>query len=47
MEKQDSRTALRLPCEQRKQIDDLVKAGKFKNISQVIRTALAKFLKET
>jgi Arc/MetJ-type ribon-helix-helix transcriptional regulator len=47
MEKQDSRTALRLSSEQRRQIDDLVKAGKFRNISQVIRTALQEFLKNT
>lgn len=44
MAKQDSRTALRLPSDQRKKIDELVLAGKFKNISQVIREALTQFL---
>jgi len=44
MQKQDSRTALRLPSEQRQEIDRLVKSGKFKNISSVIREALKQFL---
>jgi len=45
MAKQDSRTALRLPSEQRQRIDDLINQGKFKNLSQVVRTALEEFLK--
>ena len=44
MEKNDSRTALRLPHEQRKEIDRLVSEGKFKNLSYVIRAALKEFL---
>lgn len=44
MEKQNSRTALRLPNEQRQEIERLVQKGKFKNKSQVIREALKEFL---
>jgi len=44
MPKQDARTALRFPEEQRQMIDQLVKEGKFKNLSQVIREALKEFL---
>jgi len=40
----DSRTALRLPRQQRQQIDKLVESGKFKNLSHVIRAALDEFL---
>ena len=46
MRKQDSRTALRLPCEQRQMIDELVREGKFRNLSEVIRQALSEFLKQ-
>jgi Arc/MetJ-type ribon-helix-helix transcriptional regulator len=46
MIKKDARTALRLPCEQRQMIDELVQAGKFKNLSEVIRQALSEFLKQ-
>ena len=38
------RIALRLPSKQRQQIDELVESGKFKNLSEVIRTALKEFL---
>jgi len=44
--KHDSRIALRLPSNERRQIDKLVEAGKFKNLSDVIRAALKEFLKE-
>lgn len=44
MRKQDSRTALRLPSEQRQKIDRLIQERKFKNISQVIREAIDLFL---
>jgi Arc/MetJ-type ribon-helix-helix transcriptional regulator len=44
MAKQDSRTALRLPNEQRLKIEQLIREGKFKNISAVVRAALKQFL---
>lgn len=47
MKEHDSRIALRLPSKERQQIQLLINSGKFKNISQVIRQALAEFLKET
>ena len=40
----EKRIAVRLPSKQRQQIDGLVKAGKYKNISEVIRSALKEFL---
>jgi Arc/MetJ-type ribon-helix-helix transcriptional regulator len=43
MKKQDARTALRLPKKQRQKIDQLVHAGEYKNLSDVIRTALEQF----
>jgi Arc/MetJ-type ribon-helix-helix transcriptional regulator len=43
--RQDSRTALRFPHEQREKIDKMVAQGKFKSLSQVVRAALAEFLK--
>jgi len=45
-ELQDCRTALRLPREQRQKIEKLIHDGEFKNISQLVRTALEEFLKE-
>lgn len=36
--------ALRLKPELKAEIDKLVASGKFQNLSEVIRTALAKFL---
>jgi Arc/MetJ-type ribon-helix-helix transcriptional regulator len=44
MRKQESRTGIRLPNEQRQQIDILVQEGKFKNLSAVVRAALTDFL---
>ena len=44
MKEHDSKIALRLPNKERQQIKKLVKDGKFKNISQVIRQALKEFL---
>lgn len=44
MRKQNSRIALRLPSIQREQIENAVKDGKAKNISQLIRKALSEFL---
>jgi Arc/MetJ-type ribon-helix-helix transcriptional regulator len=44
MKHQDSRTALRLPSEQREKIEQLIQEGKYRNISQVIREALNEFL---
>jgi Arc/MetJ-type ribon-helix-helix transcriptional regulator len=40
----EKRVAVRLPSKQRQQIDSLVEAGKNKNISEVIRSALKEFL---
>ena len=45
MKEYDSRTALRLPREQREEIDRLVYEGKFKSISHVVRAAITEFLK--
>jgi Arc/MetJ-type ribon-helix-helix transcriptional regulator len=42
----NSRTAFRLLSEQRQEIERLIKEGKFKNISQVIRAALREFLEK-
>lgn len=44
MKEQDSRIALRYPSKERERIEQLIHEGKFKNISQVIRAALSKFL---
>ncbi len=44
MGKQDSRTALRLPKKQREKIEKLIKEGKFKNLSEVVRESLTEFL---
>lgn len=38
------RVALRLSTEHREAIEALIKKGKFKNLSEVIRAALAEFL---
>ena len=40
----DSRIAIRLPSEEKKQIQALIEAGVFRNISQVLRAALSEFL---
>jgi Arc/MetJ-type ribon-helix-helix transcriptional regulator len=44
---QNERVSTRLSATERHQIEQLVEAGKFQNISQVIRTALSKFLSES
>jgi len=46
MQEHSSRIAIRLPSKQRQEIDELVQAGKFKNLSEVIRIALSEFLKQ-
>ena len=38
--------ALRLPSKQHQQIHKLVEAGKFKNLSEVIRLALEQFFEK-
>ena len=43
-EKLESRTALRLPRQMQQQIDRLIEEGKFKTLSQVVRTALQEYL---
>jgi len=42
--KNDTRIILRVPSEQRRQIDALIQEGKFKNLSVVVRAALTEFL---
>jgi len=44
MKYHEKRIAVRLPTKQRQQIDSLVEAGKYKNISEVIRSALKELL---
>ena len=46
MKEHDSRIAIRLPSKERQQIEQLIEAGRFKNISQAVRTALSEFLTE-
>ncbi len=41
-----SRIAVRLSSEEKKQIESLIKTGKFKNISQMIRTVLTEYLQK-
>jgi len=45
MKENDCRIALRLPAEERQKAEHLIREGKFKNLSQVIREALKEFLK--
>jgi Arc/MetJ-type ribon-helix-helix transcriptional regulator len=40
------RIAFRLSKEDRQKIEQLIREGKYRNISQVIRAALTKFLNE-
>jgi Arc/MetJ-type ribon-helix-helix transcriptional regulator len=42
----EKRIAVRLPAKQRQQIGSLVEAGKYKNMSEVIRSALRQFLSD-
>lgn len=42
----EKRIALRLPTEEKQQIEQLVQKGKFRNLSEAIRTALKEFLEE-
>jgi Arc/MetJ-type ribon-helix-helix transcriptional regulator len=44
MQKQDSRIAIRLPSNERNQVEQLIRQGKYRNISSVIREALKQFL---
>jgi Arc/MetJ-type ribon-helix-helix transcriptional regulator len=41
--KHQKRIAVRLPSEQRQQIEKLVNSGRFRNLSEVIRVALKQF----
>lgn len=45
MKEHDSRIAIRLPSDERTKVEQLIREGQFKNISQVIRVALSEFLK--
>jgi Arc/MetJ-type ribon-helix-helix transcriptional regulator len=42
--KYPERTALRLSQEQRMQIDTLIREGKFRSLSEIVRKAIQKFL---
>jgi len=44
--KNDEKVTARLPSEERLRIQELISEGKFKNLSQVIRTALTEFLEK-
>jgi Arc/MetJ-type ribon-helix-helix transcriptional regulator len=44
MKKQNEKIGIRISQEQKKAATQLVESGKFKNISQVIRTALKELL---
>jgi Arc/MetJ-type ribon-helix-helix transcriptional regulator len=44
MAKQESRIALRLPLQERQQIEQLILKGKARNLSSVVRAALKEFL---
>lgn len=45
MKHHEERIAVRLPSEQRQQINELIESGKFKNLSEVIRAAITDFCK--
>jgi Arc/MetJ-type ribon-helix-helix transcriptional regulator len=40
----EKRIAVRLPSKQREKIEELISKGKYKNLSEVIRSALKEFL---
>ena len=44
MQKHNKRIALRLSSELREKVEKLIEAGKFKNLSEVVRAALKQFL---
>jgi Arc/MetJ-type ribon-helix-helix transcriptional regulator len=44
MKHHEERIAVRLPSKQRQQINELIETGKFKNLSEVIRSALKEFI---
>jgi len=44
MQKHNERIALRLPSELRTKAEALIEAGRFKNLSEVVRAALKRFL---
>ena len=46
MKNYDCRIALRLPAEERLKAEQLIQERKFKNLSQVTRTALREFLNQ-
>jgi Arc/MetJ-type ribon-helix-helix transcriptional regulator len=45
MEK-NTRIGIRIPAELRERLDQNIKAGKFKDISEIVRKALEEFLKD-
>jgi len=46
MKAYNSRIALRLPDREREKAEQLIRERKFKNLSQVVRTALKELLKK-
>jgi Arc/MetJ-type ribon-helix-helix transcriptional regulator len=42
----ESNIHVRIPIKQREQIETLIKIGRFKNLSQVVREALKQFLEK-
>jgi len=43
----ENRIALRLPTEEKQQLEQLIQKRKFRNLSEAIRAALKEFLKDT
>jgi len=44
VQKHNERIALRLPSELREKVEKLIEVGRFKNLSEVVRVALKRFL---
>ena len=45
-QKQDTRLGIRLPSDLRKQAEQLIESGQYRNLSEVLRDGLARLLKE-
>ena len=46
MQRHNERIGIRLPSDLREQTESLIRQGKYRNLSEVIRAALTKFLEE-
>jgi Arc/MetJ-type ribon-helix-helix transcriptional regulator len=46
MKENNKRISIRLPSEQREQLEQLVKKGKFKSLSHAVRAVLSKLIEE-